>query len=69
MGAFSRVTIKTKSAPVAPSDPDDEVFILCAIDGDADYLVSEDHSLTNLRSSYAKPVIGKSEELAGTLGA
>ena len=33
------------------------------------YLVSEDHSLTNLRSSYTKPVIGKSEELAGLLGA
>jgi len=69
MGAFSRVTITTKSAPVVPSDPDDEVFLLCAIDGDADYLVSEDHSLTNLRSSYTKPVIGKSEELAGPLGA
>ena len=69
MGAFSQVTITTKSAPVAPSDPDDEVFLLCAIDGDADYLVSEDRALTSLRSSYTKPVIGKSEELAGTLGA
>jgi predicted nucleic acid-binding protein len=69
MGSFSRVVITTVSAPVRPSGPDDEVFLLCAIDGNADYLVSEDHSLTNLRTSYSKPVIGKSGELAATLGA
>lgn len=69
MGAFSQVTITTKSAPVPPSDPDDEVFLLCAIDGNADYLVSEDHSLTSLKSSYTKPLIGKSDELAVVLGA
>ena len=69
MGAFSQVTITTVSAPVPPSDPDDEVFLLCAIDGNADHLISEDHALTNLKSSYTKPVIGRSEELAETLGA
>jgi predicted nucleic acid-binding protein len=69
MGSFSLVTITTVSAPVRPSDLDDEVFLLCAIDGNADYLVSEDHSLTNLRTSYIKPVIGKSEDLAQALGA
>jgi predicted nucleic acid-binding protein len=69
MGSFSLVTITTVSAPVRPSDLDDEIFLLCAIDGNADYLVSEDHSLTNLRTSYSKPVIGKSEELAQVLGA
>lgn len=67
MGAFSRVTITTKFAPVRPSDPDDEVFLLCAIDGDADYLVSEDRALTNLKDRYIKPVIGKSEDLCGAL--
>lgn len=69
MGSFTKVVITTRSVPVPPSDPDDEIFLLCAIDGDADYLVSEDHSLTNLKGSYARPVIGKSEELAATLGA
>ena len=68
MGAFSQVKITSKSAPVPPSDPDDEIFLLCAIDGNADYLVSEDHALTNLKSSYDKPVIAKCEELATTLG-
>lgn len=69
MGAFSQVTIMTKAAPVPPSDPDDEVFLLCAIDGNADYLVSEDHALTNLSNSYAKPVIGKCAALATKFGA
>ena len=69
MGAFSRVIVTTKSAPVAPSDPDDEIFILCAIDGNADYLVSDDHALKALKSSYKTPVIDGSEELAGHLHA
>jgi predicted nucleic acid-binding protein len=69
MGSFSQVQITTVSAPVRPTDPDDEVFLLCAIDGNADYLISEDHSLTDLRENYEKPLIGKSGELAGVLGA
>jgi predicted nucleic acid-binding protein len=52
MGSFAAVEIRSKAVPVSPSDPDDdEVFILCAIDGEADYLVSEDHSLVDLKSS------------------
>ena len=69
MGAFSPVKIVSKSAPVPPADPDDEVVLLCAIDGDADFLVSEDKHLTEIKGSYTKPVIGRSEELAGALGA
>jgi predicted nucleic acid-binding protein len=69
MGAFSQVMITSKSAPVPPSDPDDEVFLLCAIDGDADYLVSEDHSLTNLKGSYTKPAIRTCGEVALAFGA
>lgn len=69
MGAFSQVTIVSTSAPVPPADPDDEVVLLCAIDGNADYLVSEDKHLTDISGSYTKPVIGRSDELAGALGA
>src|SRR5581483_7725717 len=36
MGAFSLVEITSSSAPFPPSDPDDEIFLLCAIDGNAD---------------------------------
>ncbi|MCS6297454.1 MAG: PIN domain-containing protein [Nitrospira sp.] len=68
MGAFTKVPIVTASAPVQPSDPDDEVFLLCALDGQAHYLVSEDRSLLALKESYAQPIIGGSEEVAQVLG-
>jgi len=68
MGAFSRVTITTRAAPVPSSDPDDDVFLLCAIDGDADYLISEDYSLTSLKTSYTQFMIGKCGELVATFG-
>lgn len=68
MGAFRQVTIVTKSAPVSPTDFDDEIFLLCAIDGNADYLVSDDKHLTGIKGSYTKPIIGKSGDLASALG-
>ena len=63
------LTAGYRSHTVRPSDPDDEIFLICAIDGEADYLVSDDHDLRNLKSLYEKPVIGASEELAVPLGA
>lgn len=69
MGAFTQVNIVSTAAPIPPADPDDEVVLLCAIDGNADYLVSEDKHLTDIKESYTKPVIGRSGELAGALGA
>jgi predicted nucleic acid-binding protein len=48
MGAFTRVQIVTSAAPVKPTDPDDEIFILCALDGGAHYLISDDNALLAL---------------------
>jgi predicted nucleic acid-binding protein len=69
MGAFERVEIVSVSAPTRPSDPDDEVFLLCAIHGHADLLVTEDHDLLNVRHAYDPPKIGRCADLAPTLGA
>lgn len=69
MGAFERVTITTRSTPYPPSDANDEVFLLCALDGNADYLVSDDRALLNLKSKYGKPCIGKCFEIAVPLSA
>lgn len=69
MGAFSQVEILSRAAPVPPTDPDDEIFLLCAIDGEADYLVSEDRALTDLRLRYTRPIIGRCGDLVMTLGA
>ncbi len=55
--------------PKSPPDSDDVVPLLCGIDGNADYLIAQDRALTNLRASYFKPVIGKSEDLCGPFGA
>ena len=69
MGAFDRVAVITTAAPYKPTDPDDEIFLLCAIDGQAHYLVSEDGALLALKPSYTSPIIGKSADLAPALGA
>jgi uncharacterized protein len=67
MGAFVRVEITMTNAPIPPSDPDDEIFVLCALDGDADFLVSEDKALLDLASSYSRPRIGKGVTLASSI--
>ena len=66
-GAFSSVEITSSAAPVPPSDPDDEIFLLCALDGDVDYLVSEDKHLLMLRSHYQRPLIARCMELLTVL--
>lgn len=63
MGAFDRVEIVTAIAPFRPTDLDDEIFILCALDGNAHYLVAEDKHLLQLKGNYTQPVIGKSIDL------
>lgn len=69
MGAFEQVTIRTKSVPYPPSDPDDEVFLLCALDGNADLLVSEDEALLALKALYSRPQIGCCGDVVAPLGA
>lgn len=69
MGAFIAVDIQTKAAPIRPRDLDDEAFLLCAIDGNADYLVSDDNALLDLATGYVRPVIGKSDALVSVLSA
>ena len=67
IGSFESVTIVSTAAPVPPSDPDDEIFLLCAMDGAADYLVSEDRHLLNLRNSYRPPEIGRCADVVEIL--
>ena len=68
MGAFIRVEVVSASAPVPPADPDDEIFLICALDGDADYLVSEDGDLLDLEANYERPVIGRCSEICSAFG-
>ena len=68
MGSFTRIEIVSESVPVPPIDPDDEVFLICAWDGDADWLVSEDTDLLDLKASYPRPQIGRCGEVMNALG-
>jgi predicted nucleic acid-binding protein len=68
VGAFERVEIASDSVHHPPSDPDDEIFVMCAVDGGADYLVSEDDSLLELRPHYQPLVICRAEDEAVRLG-
>lgn len=60
--------VTTKNAPHPPSDGDDTIFMLCALDGEADYLVSEDHALLALKPHYLNSIIGRSAEGGAALG-
>ena len=67
-GAFEEVGLTTTTPPVVPPDPDDAVFLLCCLDGKADYLISEDKDLRGLNTAYPSFAIGKCAALMGVLG-
>jgi predicted nucleic acid-binding protein len=68
MGAFARVEIVTAQAPHRPVDLDDEIFVLCAIDGDANYLISRDAALLDLHPHYPQFTICEAEIETARLG-
>jgi len=53
-----RVTINA-----IPEDPDDNKFLACAVEGNADYVVSEDHDLRRLEKYDSIAVLRKYEFL------
>lgn len=53
-GAFEFIKVTTKTCSPSPSDLDDIVFLLCALDGKADLLVSEDGHLLGLKDFYSE---------------
>ena len=67
-GTFEEVALTTTVPPVAPPDLDDAVFILCCLDGKADYLISEDSDLLRLDTAYPSFAIGRCAEFMEVLG-
>ena len=57
LGAFEIIITTTTSCNPVPADPDDLKFLLCAIDGKAGILVSNDEDLLKLRVHYNPPKI------------
>jgi putative PIN family toxin of toxin-antitoxin system len=57
MGTFELVqTTRTCCNPM-PTDPDDAIFIICALDGNAHILVTNDEHLLDLKNRYNPPKI------------
>jgi predicted nucleic acid-binding protein len=52
MELFTAVSVTSTGCHTAPDDPDDLVFVLCALDGNADLLVSDDRHLLKIRNAY-----------------
>ncbi|KAF0218453.1 MAG: nucleic acid binding [Geobacteraceae bacterium] len=68
LGAFEMVTVTSKTCSPVPADPDDVMFVLCAIDGAADFIVSSDKHLLDLDGAYAAFRILSSEGASIELG-
>jgi len=49
---FTCVAVVSVTCHTLPTDADDEIFILCALDGSADILVSDDKHLLRIREAY-----------------
>jgi len=67
MGAFEMVEIVNHKCDPSPVDPDDEIFLLCALDGRANYLVSNDSDLLDLKADYDPPEILTPEDALDAL--
>lgn len=65
LGAFERVKVTSKQCSPMPSDLDDVIFLLCAIDGNANFLVSDDKHLLALKDDYTSfKIMDQSEATA-----
>lgn len=67
LGAFEQVSVTSTECDPAPTDEDDLIFLLCAIDGKAHYLVSSDKHLLALAASYDPPKIMSDTDVSGHL--
>lgn len=56
------------TAAIVPADPDDDCVIACALEGKADYLVSGDPHLLDLRSHGDIPILGPRDFVEAVLG-
>jgi predicted nucleic acid-binding protein len=60
---FTDVTVTSRGCHTPPDDPDDVIFVLCALDGDADFLVTEDGHILAVRHAYhPRPAIVPPDE-------
>lgn len=62
--SVATITAGTLVIPPLAADPDDTKYLVCAIEGKADFIVSGDHHLTDLKSYQGIRIVGPAEFLA-----
>jgi uncharacterized protein len=50
IAGFATLTLGVLRLQVITNDPDDDKYLECAVEGQADYIVSGDHHLTDLKT-------------------
>jgi predicted nucleic acid-binding protein len=68
IGAFEKVETITEHAHHPPTDADDEIFVICALDGNADLLISEDAAVLELQPHYLPLIISCARDETLRLG-
>lgn len=66
--SFERVNILRFFCEPRPADLNDTIFILCALNGQAHFLISEDRHLLDLKDAYDPPKICSREDMRVPLG-
>lgn len=54
----------TSRIDIIKEDPTDNIFLVCAKDGNADYVISGDHHLLELKSYLTIPIVSSKEFLS-----
>ena len=57
LARFSVITPGKLGIPPVEADPSDTMFLVCAVEGQADFIVSGDHHLTDLGSYEGIPIV------------
>jgi len=68
IGGLSKVVAPTLRLNVIEADPSDNKFLECALEGQADFIVSGDHHLLDLESYQGIEIVKVSEFLPQVLG-
>jgi len=66
LGSVALFTPGTLDLPPLASDPDDTKYLICAVEGHADFIVSGDHHLTDLTIYRGIRIVAPADFLAVT---
>jgi putative PIN family toxin of toxin-antitoxin system len=66
LGRIEKIALMTPGVlaiPAVKDDPSDDIYLACALEGDADFIVSGDHHLTELKAFQGIRIVKPAEFL------